>query len=164
MKTINTLLNEYYTNDGKNLTATPKRNPYEQTTSEYDKTRRQETNRRRRQAILTILINEIPIHITETQTNQIRYWINQFNTEFKEFHRQATDETIILALIMIQAKNTNPKLKIENYKINKKYNLNTPIFTLIQNRLIFKLLQTTPLVYNQQTHLNNEILQTGKGE
>ena len=164
MKTINTLLNEYYTKKGKNLTEYPKRSPYEQTTPEYDKTRRQETNRRRRQAILIILINEIPIHITETQTEQIRYWIDTFNPTFKEFHRQASDETIILALIFIQAKHANPKTKLKNYKITEKYNLTTSIFTTIQNRLIFKLMQTTPLTYNLQTRLNHEILQKGKGD
>ena len=157
MSDITRIINKYYTKDGKNMTATPKRNPYEQTGKDYDKQRKQEYNLQLRQAILSQLIRESPFHLTPSQENQIRYWIQQFNKNFKDFHRQASNETIILAFIMIQRKNVIPNTKVYKFKICEKYNLTTPIFELIQNRLIFKLMQTTPLQYNQKIILDNSI-------
>ena len=154
---INHLIHKYYTPDGANKTANPRKHKNEQYTKQYTKQTRQQHNQRKRQAILSELLREAPILLTPTQTQQIRYWINQFNNDFKNFHRQASNETIILAFIIIQAKQANPKIQLENYKICHKYNLTCPIFTLIQNRLIFKLMQTTPLTYNQKKVLDNHI-------
>lgn len=154
---INTLLHKYYKKDGANLTATPRKHKNEQYTKQYQTQTRHEHNQRKRQAILSELLREAPILLTPTQIQQIRYWITTFNTEFKDFHRQSSNETIILAFIIIQAKNANPKIQLEQYKITRKYHLTCPIFTLIQNRLIFKLMQTTPLQYNQKKTLDNHI-------
>ncbi len=154
---INHLLHKYYKKEGANLTATPIKNKKEQYTNKYQQQTRQEYNHRKRQAILSELLRETPITLNPIQIKQIRYWITTFNKDFKEFHRQSSNETIILAMIIIQAKNTNPKIQLEQYKITKKYHLTCPIFTLIQNRLIFKLMQTTPLTYNQQIFLDHHI-------
>ena len=155
--TIEKLLQKYYTPEGKNLTATEKRTKKEQTTTKYNKKRKQEHNQRKRQAILTQIIQELPFTLHKDRITQIRYWINTFNPTFKDFHRQATDETIILALILIQRKQQNKRIRIEDYTITQKYNLTTPIFINIQNELIFKLMQTTPLTYNQKIVLDNSI-------
>ena len=59
---------------------------------------------------------------------------------------------------MIQQKHTNPRLNVEKYTISQKYNLNNTVFETIQNKLIFKLMRTLPLTYNQARHVNHEIL------
>lgn len=164
MTDIKRLMNKYYSNDGKNMTGTPKRNKYEQTSKEYNKRQRTEYNLKLRQSILNGLLNEIPFHVTETQTQQIRYWITMFNKDFKNFHRQSSNETILLAFIFIQQKQVNKRINVEQYSISKKYNLTTPIFETIQNELIFQLMRTTPLQYNQKKVLDNSILQKGKRE
>ena len=158
MSDITRIINKYYTKDGKNMTATPKRNPYEQTGKDYDKQRKQEYNLQLRQAILSQLIRESPFHLTPSQENQIRYWINQFNKDFKNFHRQASNETIILAFIFIHRKHDKKRIEVEEYSISKKYHLTDKKFKVIQNNLIFKLMQTTPLQYNQKICLDNDIL------
>ena len=158
MSDITRIINKYYTKDGKNMTATQKRNPYEQTNPEYTNKRKQEQKCNQRHIILKTLINEVPFHVTKDQENQIRYWINQFNKDFKNFHRQASNETIILAFIFIHRKHDKKRIEVEEYSISKKYHLTDKKFKVIQNNLIFKLMQTTPLQYNQKICLDNDIL------
>ena len=63
-----------------------------------------------------------------------------------------------------QQKHSNPRLQVENYTISHKYELNNNTLLLIQNRLIFELMRTTPLTYNQSIYLNREILEKGELE
>ena len=158
------LINKYYKKDGENMTGTIKKYPGECYTNNYDKKEKMEANRKHRHNLLTELIKETPFNINPTQEQQIRYWIDTFNNYWKHFHRQASNETILLAFIMIQQKQSNPRLQVENYRISHKYELDTNTFTLIQNRLIFELMRTTPLTYNQSLHLNHEILNKGELE
>ena len=152
MTNIETLIKKYYRQDGKNMTGTPNKNPAERYTKQYNKNEKQKANLKHRHNILTGLLQETPFTLTTVQTEQIRYWIDTFNKTFKDFHRQSSNETIILAFIMIQAKRSNSRLKVEQYSISDKYHLTSPIFELIQNRLIFQLMRTTPLTYNQRKH------------
>ena len=162
MTDYNKLLNKYYRKDGKNLTGHIKIHNAEIISNEYDKTLKSDNRRKHRHLLLDELLNETPFRLNETQTLQIRYWIDNFNEDFKGFHRRSSNETIILAFIMIQRKNTNPKLNVEKFSISRKYNLTNLVFESIQNKLIFRLMQTTPLTYNQQVYVNHEILQEGK--
>ena len=162
MTNINKLINKYYKPDGKNLTGAVKLNNAEIISNEYDKTLKSDNRRKHRHLLLDELLNEIPFRLKESQVLQIRYWIDNFNEDFKGFHRRSSNETIILAFIMIQRKQTNPKLNVEKFTISRKYDLNNSTFESIQNRLIFRLMQTTPLTYNQAVYLNHEILQEGK--
>ena len=130
----------------------------EKTTNEYNKKIRLEIACKNRHLILDQLLLEIPFHLNQSQVQQIRYWIDTFNKDFKNFHRQSSNETIILALIFIQRKKVNPRLHVTKYTISKKYNLTTPIFEVIQNKLIFQLMKTTPLTYTQAKHYNHDIL------
>ena len=133
--------------------------PAERYTKEYQNRINTEKARKHRHLILDELLNETPFILKPYQIEQIRHWIDIFNQDFKTFHRQASNETIILAFIMIQRKQTNPQTKVYKFRICEKYNLTTPIFELIQNRLIFKLMQTTPLQYNQKIILDHSIEQ-----
>jgi hypothetical protein len=159
MTDIKKLLNKYYKPDGENMTADVKINPAERFSNKYHNTIRQEQKNKHRYLLLQQLLNETPFYLNEDQIQQIQYWIDTFNDNFKEFHRQASEETIILALIFIQRKQTHKDTQIYRYKISSKYNLTTPVFTTIQNQLIFQLMRTTPLTYSQKKHLDNHILQ-----
>ena len=162
MTDIKKLIHRYYTPDGKNMTAKTKKDPRERYTNEYNKQRKQEINRRHKHIILNDLLQETPIQLNKTEIQTIRYWIDTFNNEFKTFHRQSSNETIILAFIIIQAMKTNPKIRIEDYRICTKYHLNKDKYTLIQNRLIFQLMKTTPLVYNQARYVNHTLIEKGR--
>lgn len=130
----------------------------ESTSNEYRKKQRLEANRKHRHLILDGLLNEIGFTLTHNEIAQIRYWIDTFNPHWKEFHRQSKNETIILAMIMIQYKTRNTQLRINKFSISKKYNLTSSKFELIQNRLIFLLMKYTPLTYAQSNKYDNYIL------
>ena len=158
MTNINKLLNKYYKKDGKNLTAHVKINKAEKMSNKYHNQRRLETTEKHRYLILQELLKETPFELSQDQITQIRYWLSTFNKNFKNFHRKSSEETIILGFIMIQHKKANPGLQIEKFTISRKYHLTPAVFELIQNRLIFELMRTTPLTYNQAKHYNHEIL------
>lgn len=164
MTDIKKLLNKYYKPDGENMTGAIKVHPAERHSNQYHNIIRSDQKKKHRYLILQQLSKEVPFYLHDDQIQQIKYWINIFNDNFKEFHRQASEETIILALIFIQRKQTHKDTQIYRYKISSKYNLTMPVFTTIQNQLIFQLMKTTPLTYNQKITLNNEILQKGQGE
>lgn len=130
--------------------------PGERYTKEYKRKLNQEAQRKHRHLLLDSLLNETPFNLPKYQVNQIRYWIDRFNNDFKNFHRRSSNETILLAFIFIQRRNLNPYVQIEKYTISNKYNLTTPIFETIQNRLIFQLMKTTELRYNQKEYLDLE--------
>ena len=158
MSNIKLLLNKYYKQEGANLTAHQKINKAEKHTPKYNKKLKREQYRRNRHLILKQLLNEIPFTITETQEQQIRRWIDLFNDTWKEFHRQASNETIILALIFIQHKQANPKIRTYEYSITTKYDLTDRKFEVIQNNLIFQLMKHTPLTYTLSKKYDHEIL------
>ena len=158
MTDINKLINKYYRPDGKNRTGNFQITNSEMVSNEYDLKLKSENRRKHRHLLLDELLNETPFTLTSNQITQIRYWIDTFNDDFKGFHRQASNETIILSFIMMQQKNTNPRLNVEKYTISQKYNLNNTVFETIQNKLIFRLMRTLPLIYNQARYVNHEIL------
>ena len=159
MTDIKKLLNTYYKNDGKNLTGSFQIQNAERTSNDYDLKLKSDNRRKHRHLLLDELILEVPFNLHDNQITQIRYWIDTFNEDFKGFNRRASNETILLAFIMMQRKNTNPKLNVEKFSISKKYNLNNTVFESIQNRLIFRLMQTLPLTYSQARYVNHEILE-----
>ena len=130
----------------------------ERTSNEYTHKQKTEKTRKNKHLILDELLNEIPFTITETQEQQIRRWIDLFNDTWKEFHRQASNETIILALIFIQHKQSNPKIRTYEYSITTKYDLTDRKFEVIQNNLIFQLMRHTPLTYTLSKKYDHEIL------
>ena len=162
MTDINKLIKTYYRPDGKNQTGNIKLNKAEIVSNEYDLKLKSDNRRKHRHLLLDQILNEIPFRLQQPQILQIRYWIDTFNPYWKQFHRQASDETILLAFIMIQRKQTNKRLKIDKFTISRKYNLTTPIFVTIQNQLIFQLMRTTPLIYNQSKYYNHEIIEKGQ--
>ena len=130
--------------------------PGERYTPEYKRKLHNETQKKHRHLLLDELLNETPFTLKPYQKQQIQYWIDRFNNDFKKFHRQASNETIILALIFIQYKQANKGIKLEKYKITEKYNLTLPIFETIQNELIFQLMKTTELRYSQSKYYDHE--------
>ena len=146
------------------MTADIKINPAERFSNEYHNNIRQTQRNKHRYLLLHELLNEVPFYLNDDQITQIQYWLTIFDKDFKNLHRQASEETIILALIFIQRKQTHTDTQIYRYKISSKYDLTVPIFTTIQNQLIFHLMRTTPLTYNQKKTLDNHILQKGDRE
>lgn len=159
MNDIVKLLEKYYKCDGDNLTGIEKPTRAEKTTKDYNRKMKKKQYNRNRHLILDVLLNEVPYKFKTYQIVQVRYWIDRFNDNFKDFHRQASNEAIILAFLLIHWKQENPKLKISNLPITHKYNLTIEKFILIETRLLFKLMQSTELVYNQRRYVNSNLLE-----
>ena len=147
MTNINYLLHKY-----------EKQTPAERTSKQYDHKQKTEKKRKHKQLLLKTLINEVPFQITKTQTKQIERWIDLFNPTWKDLHRQASNETIIMAFIFIQYKQANPKIRVHEYNIAKKYELTDRKFELIQNNLIFQLMKHTPLTYTLSKTYDHNLL------
>lgn len=130
----------------------------EKTSREYDYKQKMEKAKKHKHLLLDQLLNEITFTLDKTQVDQIRRWIDLFNPYWKDFHRQASNETIILAFIFIQYKQVNPKLRIYEHSICTKYKLTDRKFEVIQNNLIFQLMKHTPLTYTLSTKYDNDIL------
>ena len=156
MSNIEQLFQKYYTPEGKNPIAYEKRHRAEHTSKEYWNRQRQDKALKHKHLILDQLLNEINFTIKPYQIRQIRYWIDRFHKDFKNLHRQSTNEAIILALIMIEYKQDNPKMDIGTMKISRKYGLTNHKFTIIQNRLIHQIMRTTELQYNQAIYVNQQ--------
>ena len=153
MTDISKLIGKYYKKQGENMTSEFKINRAEKHTPKYNRKLKKQQYNRHRHLILDELLTEIPYRFTDSEIQGVRYWIDRFNDDFKEFHRQSSNETIILAFLLIYWKQKNPKLNISRLSIAKQYDLNEAKFTLIQNRLIFQLMRTTELTYNQSKYL-----------
>lgn len=135
----------------------------ERYSNEYQNKINQEAAKKNRHLILDELIGEVPFTVKKSHEDTIRMWIDDFSTEFKDFHRQASDETIILAFIFLMRKEDYPYLNVSNYAISKKYGVTPKVFELIICRLVLKLLKTMPIIYRQSVRKDHDILQkTGK--
>lgn len=121
----------------------------------------------RRLDLLQQLTHEIPFNINNQQKAQVEHLIRRFNNKFKKLHRNASEETIILAFIFYIRKMEEPKTQVGQYSIARKKGLNENIFITIICRIGQDYMQTAPLnnttiysydndiTYNVNTPLTN---------
>lgn len=118
----------------------------ERRSKHYEKTVRDESKRKNRHLILDSLINEAkPLTLNHNQIKIIRYLIDDFSDDFKELHRQAKEETIILAFIFYMKKIEQASIRLADYNITSKYNLTNHIFELIICRMLLKFMKKCPI-------------------
>ena len=142
MTNINRLLNKYETPYGEN-----RRVKNEQTSNDYWNEERQNAKLKDRQLLLDNILNETNHPINIQQKQEIKNWIELFKDDWKNIHRQSKDETILLALIIIQYNENHYYFPKILEKACTKYELNWQRFTTIQNRIIFLIMKNTPLKY-----------------
>ena len=142
MTDIKKILRKYETIDGQN-----KRVKGEITTDNYRNMERQTANLKDKHLLLDKVLNDIDQPLNPQQKTEIKTWINIFKDDWKTLHRQTKTETIILALIIIQYKNNHYKLTNTIKKACIDYDLDRQKFIFIQNRVIFLLMEHTPLQY-----------------
>ena len=123
-----------------------------------------ETLHKRRQtisekhSIADDLIHEAEkLHLTQDDITHIHYLVDKFK-DFNTLHRKAKNETIILAFIWYTYKIRNPKRRLNEYAITKKYGLTDPVFELICCRMLQVSLAETPIVPRQSLKYDNDIL------
>ena len=143
MTSIEFLLQKYETSHGENRKVNG-----EQTSNDYWNNQRRNATVKDRHLTLDKLLNETDQPLNPQQKIEVKTWIDLFKYDWKNIHRQSEDETIILALIIIQYKNNHYYIKKSLKNACLKYNLDIQKFMLIQNRIIFLLMKNTPLKYN----------------
>lgn len=127
---------------------------------ESNKKIRNETKRKNRHLIFDELRNEADtINLSPNQVKLIRYLIDDFNEDFKNLHRKVKEECIILAFMFYVKKIETPSIRLESYKIFRKYGLTNHIFEIIICRMLLKFLKRCPIkpIHNYSKD-NHEIL------
>ena len=137
--------------------------PGEKRSLEYDNKIRLESRLKNRMLIVDELTLEAKyLLLTNSQKETVKYLVKLFNTDFKSLHRQAKDETIILAFMFYLKKLDNPKIQLKDYRISKKYNLTNTIFELILCRITNYFMLTSPQFITQSMRDNHdEMIRTG---
>lgn len=118
----------------------------EATGKEYRNRNRKESKRKNRHLLLDELLNEAEaLHLNRNQIKMIRYLIDEFNDEFQDLHRQASEKTIILAFMFYVKMIDSPRTKLESYKISKTYNLTNNVYETILCRILLKFMKKCPI-------------------
>ena len=118
-----------------------------------------ESKRKNRNLILDELLLEAKILVlTPDQKQLVRELIDDFNSDFQNLHRQASEECIILAFIFFVKKLETPRVKLSQYRITKKYKLTDQIFENILCRLALKFMQRIPIVPRQTNKDEHDVL------
>ena len=131
----------------------------EEQSRETRRKNKQETKRKNRHLIFDELCLEAKTLIfTPDQKKIVRYLIDDFNNEFQYLHRKASEECIILAFMFFLKKIENPMIRLESYRITKKYGLTDHVFELIVCRLTLEFMKKTPIKPRQYTRGNHDVM------
>ncbi len=103
-------------------------------------------------------------YFSKVQKDFVHYLVDYFSNSFKKLHGRAKKETIILAFIFYVKKIEDSHIKLENYKICKKYGLTNDIFILIICRVCDEFVKSSPITYYDSYRYNHEILSKNGGE
>lgn len=102
--------------------------------------------------------------INNHHMEQVNYLIVLFNDRFKELHKRASEETIILAFLFYTIRLDDSRININNYRISKTYNLSDQVFSLIISRMLHFMLQEKPIPPRLTTEYNHEVLYDTHGK
>lgn len=128
------------------------------------RTKNTETEHKRKQTIAEKhqiaddLIREADkLHLTGDDVEHVHYLVDKFK-DFNKLYRNTSKECIILAFIWYTFKLKNPKRRINEYSINKKYGLTEAVFELISCRMLKVSLAESPIVPKGTLKYDNNIL------
>lgn len=97
------------------------------------------------------------LHLTGDDVHHVHYLVDKFK-DFNKLYRNTSKECIILAFIWYTFKLKNPKRRINEYSINKKYGLTETVFELISVRMLKVALAESPIVPKGTLKYDNNIL------
>jgi len=105
-----------------------------------------------------LLYESKPLTLTPNQYRLVKDLIKDFNNRFKELHKQASEETIILAFIFFVKKVEDSRTKVTNWKICKEYGLTDHVFEIILCRLTLGFMERCPIVPREYGRSDHEVL------
>ena len=135
--------------------------PGETRTQEYEKQTKQKQSINDKLEIAETLFTEIPFHLTSSDKEQVRHLIQMY-PNFKDLHKRASNETIILAFIYYTKIPHNTDIKLNNYTITRKYQLTHNTFELIICRLALNYLQQVYIIPNEPHDIDHNLLYKGE--
>ena len=135
--------------------------PGEIRTQEYEKTIKQKQNIKDKIKIAKDLFQEVPFHLTNDDKEQVLHLIQMY-PNFKDLHKRASNETIILAFIYYTKIPYNTDIKLNNYSITSKYDLTHSTFELIICRLALNYLKEIYIIPYEPKETNHELLCKGE--
>ena len=135
--------------------------PGERRSTTYEKQIKTKQRIQKRHNIADNLINETPFHLTPIEKEQVHHLIDTY-PNFKNLHKRASNETIILAFIFYTKIPNNTDIKLNNYTITNKYNLTHNTFELIICRLVLNYLQGVYIIPKQSKETDHNILDKGE--
>ena len=140
--------------------------PGEIRSNNYNKKIKTESRYKNRLLLLDELNNELPysIKLHKHEKEIIQSILKVFQNDLKILNRQATEEQIILTIIYTIKKRVQPGLKIEDYKIFKKYNLTNSMLITILCKLNNYYMATHPLIIHETIDYDHEILYKQKNK
>ena len=127
----------------------------------YNKQLKQKEAVKNRHLIADELFNEVPFMLNDYEKSHVHFLIDQ-NKNFKKLHAKASNETIILAFIFYTKINQNTHIRIQKYKISKKYNLTHNTFEIILCKLVLKGLKETNIYPTVAKGVDHNILYKGE--
>lgn len=132
--------------------------PGEKRTKNTETEHKQKQTLKEKHLIADELIREADkLHLTRDDVEHVHYLVDKF-TDFNKLHRKASNEKIILSFIWYTYKLKNPKRRISEYSILKKYGLTEDIFELISVRMLKVSLAESPIVPKGTVKYDNNIL------
>jgi hypothetical protein len=135
--------------------------PGETRTSEYEKQIKQKQSIKDKLEIAETLFTETPFHLTLQDKEQVRHLIRMY-PNFKDLHKRASNETIILAFIYYTKIPNNTDIKLNNYTITRKYNLTHNTFELIICRLTLNYLKEVYIIPTTPNDIDHNLLYKGE--
>lgn len=131
----------------------------EQRSTETKRKMRHNRKLKNRYLLLDELLAEAkPLTLTPNQYRLVKDLIYDFNNRFKELHKQASEETIILGFIFFVKKVEDSRTKVTNWRICKEYGLTDHVFEIILCRLTLGFMERCPIVPREYGKGNHEIL------
>ena len=139
--------------------------PGEKRSKEYEREQWEKQTLKRRLRIAKSLKYEAKyLLINDIHMEQVQYLISIFNDKFKELHKRASDETIILTFIFYTVRLSDSRINLNNYRISKKYHLTDQVFSLIIIRMFHIMMQNQPVTPRLTTKYDHEMLYETHGK
>lgn len=137
----------------------------EKRSSTYEREVKRKQRLKRRLIKLDLLLNEAKVlFVSDTQKKQLQFLIKKYSNNFKKLHRNASEETIILAFIFYLKKLEDSLIQIQKYRICTKYNLTHNTFETIIIRLTADYFSKDYIKPELSTDYDHEVLYETKGE
>ena len=135
--------------------------PGEKRSKEYNRQLKQKEAIKSRHLIAESLFNEVPFNLNPYEKDHVRHLINMY-PNFKDLHKTASNETIILSFIFYTKIPYNTNIKLTKYNITAKYNLTHSTFELIICRLTLNYLKELYIIPYEPDNINHNILYKGE--